>query len=188
MRAHKGTGGRALERLLGVVGDTRALDFRDGELKTLNCDRDGFPLESVAVTRVSNIDPLLERRPFAATRLYEKLRRVLMLGIWRGSEDPATWRIAMVIRFEGRAGTEWYERLDAAYEDVGAQLRALLGSGADFRTVSSAILQMRVRDSRPYRPMVSRRLGRQVSDKGVGWYLRPAMLSELVEQTLACRG
>ena len=187
MRRDKGGSGRAIERLLGVSPSSNLLDFDDGELKTFHSDRDGFPLETVAVTRVQRVDPILGGRPFAATRLYKKLRRVLFVGVFRPDKDPGTWVVSAAFRFEGRAGTEWYERLERSYHDVTGQLRHRLIAGEDFATLSGSLLQMRVRDSRPYTPVYSERLGRQISNKGIGFYLRREMIAECVEEARACR-
>lgn len=187
MQRNKGGSGHAIERLLGVPGGSAALDCADGELKTYRCDVDGFPVETVAVTRTTDVDVLLARRPFAATRLYRKLRRSLFLGVWKESDDPGEWRVAIAFRLDARPGTDWYDRLERSYDHVIEQLRRRLLDGGEFATVSAELLQMRVRDSRPYTPLRSRRLGRRVCDKGVGFYLQRAMIAECVAEARACR-
>lgn len=187
MHRNKGGSGHAIERLLGVDAGNAALDFADGELKTFRADPDGYPMETVAVTRHQDIDPFLAGRAFPATRLYKKLRRALFVGVWRGSDEPGDWRVTFAFRLDARPGTEWFTRLNANYDAVIRQLRARILSGGTFATVSADLLQMRVRDHRPYTPIMSRRLGRLVSDKGVGFYLQRRMLAECVDQARACR-
>lgn len=178
----KGGSGRALEQLLGVPSGPRRRDLADGELKTFRCDADGFPLETVAITQISSIDGLLDLPPFAATAAYTKLRRVFFVGVWRPSRDPSSWRVPIAFRFEARAGSEWYERLDASYRVVLRKLLTRLAAGHGFATVSGPLLQMRVRDSRPYTPVFSERLGREVSNKRLGFYLTRRMLAECVTE------
>lgn len=182
----KGGGGRAIERLLGVTSGNAALDFADGELKTFRADPDGYPVETIALNGMSDLDPLLAAPPYAASPIHPKLRRAMFVGVWRGGSDPAAWRVVTAFRLDARPGTEWYRRLEASYEQVVRGLRERLLGGLEFATVSGELLQLRVRDSRPYTPIHSVRLGRQVSDKRVGFYLRKRMIRECVDQARAC--
>ncbi len=183
--ANKGGAGQLIETLLGVQSGPQKLDFVDGELKTYHCDPDGFPIETIAICRADDIDDMLMLPPFASSRAYAKLRRVLFVGVWRPDSDPGAWRIPIAFRLDARPGTEWFSRLEASYQTVLKQLHKRLVDGDNFTTMNGPLLQMRVRDSRPYSPVFSRRLNREVSNKRLGFYLKKRFITECVTEARA---
>lgn len=187
LRRNKGGSGQALERLLGVPTDAARCDLADGELKTVRCDRDGYPRESVAVLQVGRwLDDLLGLPRFDATPLADKLRRVLLVGICKDEDDPATWRVALVLDLDAAPGTELRERYQQSYQRLAVLLLRRLVDGGVFSTLNAPCLQMRVRDHRPYTPLYSDRFGRFVCDKNIGFYLRRDFVAGCVDELIAC--
>ncbi len=187
LRRNKGGSGQAIERLLGVPVDAARCDLADGELKTVRCDRDGYPLESVAVLQVGRwIDDLLGLPRFDATPLADKLRHVLLAGICKDADDPATWRVALVLDLDAGPGTELRRRYEQSYQRLAVLLLRRFVDGGMFSTLNAPCLQMRVRDHRPYSPLYSDRFARIVSDKNIGFYLRRDFVAACVDEAIAC--
>lgn len=182
----KGGSGIAIERLLGVPSGSERLDLADGELKSFRCDRDGDPLESVAVCQIgARIDDWLALPRFDDTPVFEKLARVVLFGVCKESATPADWCVVLAIDLDARPGRYWFAELEESYRRVMAAWMRDLAAGAPFRTVTDTALQLRVRDSRPYTPVWSERLGREVADKNIGFYLTRAFVRRLVQEALA---
>ncbi len=187
--ADKGGSGSALERLVGVPASTRRLDLEDGELKSFRCDRDGDPLESVAVCQIgARVDEWLELPPFERTPVHAKLARVLLFGVCKESPTPAGWCVVLALEMDARPGRYWFAELERSYRDVMARWMRALSAEEPFRTITSDALQLRVRDSRPYTPVVSARLGREISNKNIGFYLTRAFVRRLVQEALSTGG
>ncbi len=186
MRLNKGGAGAAVEALLGVKAGTRLTDFVDGELKTYRADRDGLPKESVAVLQLGpDIDRYMELPQFVETPLYRKIRRTALLGVYRDTVDPAEWQVVFTTELNATPGAYWHEQLERSYIDLLRQLLNWLHFGGDFHTINAEHLQIRVRDSRPYTPLFSARLGRRLCDKKLGFYFRRDFVRGLVEENLA---
>ncbi len=181
--ADKGGAGRAVEAVLGIDPGHRLLDFDDGELKTYRADRDGNPRETVCIHQLGDdFDDLLRGARFARTRLYRKIRNVVLVGVDKEDQDPADWRVVLVHHLRLPPEGYWTFHLERSFVDVREELRRRMERREVFTTVSSDYLQLRVKDGRPYRPLFSRHLGRHVSNKQVGWYFTRRLLRELIAE------
>ncbi|MFT4702945.1 MAG: DNA mismatch repair protein MutH [Bradymonadia bacterium] len=186
MHLNKGGAGLAIESLLGIPAGSRLTDYVDGELKTYRADRDGFPMETVAITQIgSDVDRYLDMPRFVDTPLHEKVRHTALLGVYRDSDDPADWQIALAMELDASEGSYWFDRLERSYNDLLAQLLEWLREPAPFHTMNAQWLQIRVRDSKPYTPLVSERLGRELWNKKLGFYFQRQFVRALVEESFA---
>jgi DNA mismatch repair protein MutH len=184
MRVNKGGAGRAIEWLLGMPS-VSGRDFEDGELKSYRSDPDGFPHESIAVLQFGpRFDEFLACPRFETTSLYQRLARLLLVGIYKDG-DPAEWRVQAVFRLDLPVGSEWYARVETSYRRVISELLDKLRTGERISTVTAPHLQIRVHDARPYRPVFSARLGREVANKQLGFYLPRRAVAEMVEEYTA---
>ena len=185
MTVNKGGAGRAVEHLLSMSPSGRGRDFPDGELKTYRSDADGFPHESVAILQFGpRFDEFLSCPRFETTVLYRRLARLLLVGIFKDG-DPGGWRVQTVFRLDLAVGSEWYQRVEASYREVLRALFDRLRRGESISTVSAPFLQIRVHDAKPYRPVFSARLGREVANKQLGFYLPRAAVAEMVNEYTA---
>ena len=184
MTVNKGGSGRAVEHLLGMrSGGGR--DFADGELKTFRSDADGFPHESVAILQFGpRFDEFLACPRFDTTSLYRRLSRLLLVGIYKDGA-PGSWRIQAVFRLDLPPESEWFARVEKSYREVLRRLFDSLRRGDLISTISAQYLQIRVHDAKPYRPVFSTRLQREVSNKQLGFYLPRAAVVEMVHEYTA---
>lgn len=186
MEVNKGGAGQAIERLLGVASGGRGRDFSDGELKTFRCDVDGYPLESVGLLQFgARFDDLMDCEPFELTALYHKLQRLLLMGVYK--DGPAKdWRVTSAMRVVTTPESDWFTALERSYRDVLKRVLIELTAGRELSTITAEFLQIRVHDSRPYRPVFSVRLQRQVANKQLGFYFPRSTVIRLVDEYRAC--
>lgn len=186
LRSNKGGTGAAIERVLGVPSGPMRRDLSDGELKSFHCDRDGYPLESVAICQIgADIDAWLSLPRYVESSLHEKVQRLLLFGVCKTAPDPADWFVVLALELDARPGTYWYAELERSYRAVLAAYLRDVEAGAPFRTVNGPWLQLRVRDHRPYTPVWSERLQRTLSNKNIGFYFPRRTLVEWVDEALA---
>ena len=165
----------------------RLLDFEDGELKTFRCLSDGDPCETIAIHQIgAEIDELLRLPAYENTSIYRKLRRLLLVGIWKEADDPARWKIAAILPVVTEEGSFWFPFLRSSYQDLMKQLVDRVNDGLGFETINAAYMQIRVRDSRPYTPLWSELAQRYIADKKIGFYLQRRFIRECLEEAVAC--
>ncbi len=186
MDVNKGGAGQAVERLLGVASGGRGRDFSDGELKTFRCDVDGYPLESVGLLQFgARFDRLLDCEPFEKTALYHKLSRLLLVGICK--DGPATdWQVTSAMRVVTSPESDWFSPIERSYRNILKRVLEELSQGHELSTITAECLQIRVHDSRPYRPVFSERLQRQVANKQLGYYFPRSTVIRMVDEYRAC--
>ncbi|MFT6398105.1 MAG: DNA mismatch repair protein MutH [Bradymonadia bacterium] len=186
MQVNKGGAGQAIERLLGVASGGRGRDFRDGELKTFRCDVDGYPIESIGLLQFgARFDKLLDCEPFEETALFHKLQSLLMLGVYKDG-PAAQWKVTSAMRVVTSAESDWFAPIERSYREVVKRVLVELSAGRELSTITEDCLQIRVHDSRPYRPVFSERLQRQVANKQLGFYFPRATVIRMVDEYLTC--
>ena len=175
---NKGMVGQVLEQVLGVGNSTRTLDLADGELKTHKSTPAGVPMETVAVTMVSTIiDELFDHRPFSETRVYKKLNRTIFVPAYRDrSAAPEDWMFLRPV-FVDLDDPKWSgvkAILHDDYDRICRHTQACFNTGDKMLHGTPApkrLLQIRTKDSAPYSPIYSNRVGRYVSNKNYAFYL-----------------
>ena len=182
MRRNKGMCGQVIERTIGLSPGSRLLDFTDGDLKTYKCDAGGHPEETMQIHQVGDeIDELVEKVPFRSTNLYRKTSRFIVLGICKQALDPARWFISIARLVDARPGTHWFAEFEASYRQILEEFDAHLARTGSFHTSNGALIQLRTKDAMPYRPLVSRSLGRQICGKNIAFYFRKAFMERLLQ-------
>jgi len=186
---NKGMVGQVLEQVLGVGNSTRTLDLADGELKTHKSTPAGVPQETVAVTMVSTIiDEMYDHRLFRETRVYKKLNRTIFVPAYRDrSAKPEDWMFLRPVFVELDTELWWgvREALHKDYDSICRHTKACFTSGDRMLHGTPApghILQIRTKDSEPYSPIYSERVGRYVSNKNYAFYLTKGFI-DLIHKT-----
>lgn len=175
---NKGLVGQVLEQVLGVGNSSRTMDLVDGELKTHKSTPAGLPMETVAVTMVSTIiDEMYDCRPFEQTRVFKKLNRTIYVPAYRDRSVPPEewmWHRPVFVDLDEPA---WHTVRWRLYEDYNAiclHTHACFHGGDKMlhgTPSSKRILQIRTKDSAPYSPIYSHRVGRHISNKNYAFYL-----------------
>ena len=185
MKRDKGLSGKLLEKLIGVPAGPDLHDFVDGELKTTKCRRDGSPQErTIFITQISrDIDKILAETPFESSRLYRKIKRLLLVPICKEGE-PHEWKFLPPIHVD-LATPQWHEmarQLKDDYHSIAEQLREHIENSEDgfIHTSNGEYIQIRSKDSGPtYHPIRSTMYGREVSNKNHAFYFLPSFMKEL---------
>jgi DNA mismatch repair protein MutH len=185
---NKGKAGQVLEILIGLNNGSYKLDFEDGELKTNKCDSKGFPQETIFITQVKGIiDELINERPFAQSRIYEKINNLLYVPVCKDSEDPGDWFFLPHIHVD----LNTYEfrlvrkQLEIDYYSICTTIRNQLNSHprAEIHTTSGELIQIRTKDAKPYKPIYSRIYGRYVSNKDFAFYFKKEFVYAIKDAT-----
>ena len=181
MRRNKGRAGQLLEVAIGSSQGSRLLDFVDGDLKTYKCDPLGRPRETMAIHQVGGeVDDLVRRTQFKDTALHVKTKRLIVAGVCKDSSDPAAWYVACASLVDGRPGTDWYEQFSRSYGEILEHFHVHISRGdMMFHTSQGEYIQLRTKDSAPYRPLVSTVLRRTMCDKNVAFYFKKRFMEEL---------
>lgn len=176
MKINKGKTGQLLELTIGLKLSNTNLDFEDGELKTNKCDRYGKPLETMFITQTASIiDDLLSKRTFQDTKLYEKFERLLYVPISKDG-SPADWMYLPPVQVDlslPKYGS-LAKQLESDYYTICDQLNQQLSESdtATLHTANSKFIQIRTKDSKPYRPIYSNIYDREISDKNRAFYFK----------------
>lgn len=185
MIINKGRTGQLLELTIGLKLSNTILDFEDGELKTNKCDHAGKPLETMFITQTSSIiDELLSKRKFQDTKLYQKIQRLLYVPISKEG-DPSMWMYLKPIQIDLSLPKYAYlaRQLEIDYYSICNQLNQQLSesSKATLHTANGKFIQIRTKDSKPYRPIYSAIYERNISDKNRAFYFKKEFMKYITE-------
>jgi DNA mismatch repair protein MutH len=180
---NKGKTGQLLELALGMQLSNTNLDFDDGELKTNKCDASGNPMETVFITQISSvIDDLIQELPFEQTHLYEKISNILYVPVCKVGA-PKNWMFLPSIHID--LSSPKYAELKNIWENdyysICRQVKHHIETSADgfIHTSNGTHIQVRSKDSKPYRPIYSSTYGRYVSDKNHAFYFQKQFVYDI---------
>ncbi len=166
---NKGSCGHILETLLDVPHTNHLTDCPDGEIKTFPVDSHGKPKETAAIRQITgDIDDILDGQPFFESNVWRKIQRTLYISVCKEGK-PENWYIYNVCLKdlnEPQYATEKNQLHDdwvKMREDMIAQITT--GKDGMLHTVNGEFIQIRTKDSFPYRPIISRKYG-CISNKG----------------------
>ena len=176
MIINKGKTGQLLELTIGLNLSNTTLDFEDGELKTNKSNSLGQPTQTMFITQIASIiDELLSIKPFEETKLYKKISRMLYVRISKDG-SPSEWMFLEPILVD--LALDKYSvlatQLETDYLDICDALNDQLctSSKAMLHTTNGKFIQIRTKDSRPYKPIYSQSYKRVVSDKNRAFYFK----------------
>ncbi len=176
LKVNKGRTGQLLELTIGLSLSNTTLDFEDGELKTNKCDCFCNPLETMFITQISlMIDEILSGKNFYQTKLYTKLQHLLYVPIVKEG-PPSDWMFLPCIEVD--LTDSFYQelriQLEQDYYCICAQCNQMLQSSSNalLHTANGQFIQIRTKDSKPYKPIYSEIYHRYISDKNRAFYFK----------------
>lgn len=179
---NKGHAGQLLERYIGLSLGNSLIDFEDGELKTNKTAPNGQPVETIAVTQIcSIIDDMLCEPPaaFAQSSVCKKLSNLVVVPVVKVG-DCGSWYLLDVYHIDMRANPKLREQFENDYHVICDGIRQRVCAGAMIGTTNGRYLQIRTKDSKPYRPIYSSRYRRYVSSKNYAFYLQKCFVQDII--------
>jgi len=184
MLRNKGRAGQLMEKAIGLQQSTSLLDFEDGDLKTFKSREDAYPLETMAIHQFGDeVDDLVKRVPFRETPLHRKTARMIVLAICKVPKSPQDWFITNATMIDARPETTWFKRFQLSYSQVLDAFHAHLSKDGRFHTSNGDYIQIRTKDSKPYHPVFSRILNKELCNKRIAFYFRKSFMKELFHRT-----
>lgn len=169
---NKGRVGQLLEILLGLQNTNSLTDFVDGELKTNKAYPNGLPLETMFITQISSqVDELLNRKPFEESKLYQKIKSLLYVPVVK--EGPSSeWYFKKPIYINFDNDEYIYQQLKKDYYSIIDQMHEHIMKDGNLHTSNGEMLQIRTKDSKPYFPIYSETYNKQISNKNFAFYFK----------------
>lgn len=181
---NKGKAGQILERVILHQKLSSALhDFEDGELKTNKCKINGDPDETIAITQISNsIDDLIQNKPFEESRLAQKIRNILYVGIIREG-DSHNWQFLSPIHidFSQSKFTTIWEQIKQDYNNICEKIKHDIENKGEISTSNGIYIQIRTKDSSPYHPIFSNIYNKYISNKNYAFYFKKNFIKDIKE-------
>ena len=180
----KGNTGKLLEKILGLPPGNSLRDFEDGELKTNKCDANAKPLETMFISQISSrFDELLdENLSFKESWIYKKIKRLLYVPVVKVDGNPDNWYFLPYRYVEISKNGELYSQLEKDFTDIKEQIKEHLNSADGFiHTSSGKYIQIRTKDAKPYNPILSKQLKREVSNKNFAFYFKKDFMRSIYE-------
>lgn len=182
LTTNKGHAGQLIEKFIGLRLGNTLTDFADGELKTNKTRADGQPLETIAVTQICKIiDDLLADppRPFEESSVATKLNNLLVVPVVKAGKC-CDWYLLDVYHIDLNSKSALREQFKADYLSICRELRGKVASGGRVGTTNGRYLQVRSKDSKPYRPIYSKLFKRDVSTKNHAFYLQTCFVKDVL--------
>jgi len=182
LTTNKGHAGQLIEQYIGLSLGNALTDFEDGELKTNKTRPYGQPLETIAVTQISKIiDQLLDDppRPFCESPVSKKLNNLLVVPIVK-PEQCSDWYLLDVYHIDLTSNKALREQFEEDYLSICRELRDKVEAGGRVSTTNGRYLQVRSKDSKPYRPIYSSVFERNVSTKNHAFYLQTSFVKDIL--------
>ncbi|WP_300393818.1 hypothetical protein [uncultured Psychrobacter sp.] len=186
LKGNKGFAGQFLEKLLGLKLSSNKLDFENGELKTNKSKPDGSPMETMAITQIgTQFDDLFYNdKSFHETHLYHKIESILYVPAVKGEKEE-DWYFLPAYYLDLKDNDALKKILDDDFETIKAKVQAMMDTGDGMlHTANGKYMQIRTKDSKPYNPIYSKKLGRKVSDKGFAFYFKKEFMQAIQDGVL----
>lgn len=182
---NKGKVGQLLEIYLGLSNSNTTLDFEDGELKTnKSLSPLGLPDQTMFITQVaSEIDNLLGGSSFEESRIYKKINRLIYLPVVKIGE-PKEWYFKTPIFFELNQRQSFFEQLENDYNQIVQKMHADIARSGRISTSSGEYIQIRTKDSQPYRGIYSNTYSCSVSNKNYAFYFKKKFMIDLLTSSI----
>ncbi len=178
----KGNTGKLLEKIIGLPAGNTLRDFEDGELKTNKCDETGKPLETMFISQISNrFDELLNKElEFKDSWIYQKIQRLLYVHVVKVDKDPNNWYFLKTVFVDIAKNHEIYQQLKLDFNLIKEKVINDVNSGDRFiHTSSGKYIQIRTKDAKPYNPIYSELLNREVSNKNFAFYFKKDFIKKI---------
>ena len=190
LKGNKGFAGQFLEKLLLLNLSNSALDFENGELKTNKSKPDGSPMETMAITQIgTQFDDLFYNdKSFHETHLYHKIESILYVPAVKGVNEE-DWYFLPAHYLDLKDNDALKKILDNDFEVIRSKVHAMMDNPDDgmLHTANGQYMQIRTKDSKPYSPIYSKKLGRYVSNKGFAFYFKKEFMQAIQDDVLPSR-
>ena len=181
---NKGKTGQLLEKVILCQKLSSALhDFEDGELKTNKCKSDGTPEETIAITQIStDIDNLIQNIPFETSRLAQKIKNILYVGIVKEG-DAHNWQFLSPIHidFSQEKFQNIWHQLTEDYNNICKKIKQDIETNGEISTSNGCYIQIRTKDSTPYHPIFSNIYNKYVSNKNYAFYFKKNFIKDIMK-------
>lgn len=187
LTTNKGHAGQLLEKYVGLKSGSHLTDFEDGDLKTNKTAPDGTPLETIAVTQIGGtIEGLVSSPPrqFLGSPLAQKLDNLLIVSIVKQGSAP-DWYLLDVYHISLARSPILRAQFESDYLEICSGMRSSIMSGGSIKTTNGKYLQIRSKDSAPYKPIYSKEFGRAISNKNYAFYLQKIFVQDIISGRLA---
>ena len=184
MKINKGGVGQFIEKLIGLNNTNALTDFSDGELKTNKADTNGAPLETMFISQISsNFDQLIsDQISFEDSWIYQKIKNLLYVPICKVGNDPDQWYIQSAYHVQINEEGQLFRQLADDFTQIKNQLLSDINSGDGYiHTSNGVFIQIRSKDSKPYRPIFSAQYNRNISNKNHAFYFKKEFMREVRE-------
>ena len=172
---NKGKAGQILERIILHLNlSTKLQDFEDGELKTNKCDKNGNPLETIAITQIkSDIDNLINQQPFEESHLAQKIYNLLYVPIVREG-DSHNWMFldSINIDFSNDKYAAIWAQIKEDYYTICSKIKKDIETTGHISTSNGKFIQIRTKDSAPYHPIYTQIYQKEISNKNYAFYFK----------------
>ena len=172
---NKGKAGQILERIILHLNlSTKLQDFEDGELKTNKCDKNGNPLETIAITQIkSDIDNLINQQPFEESHLAQKIYNLLYVPIVReGDSHNQMFLDSINIDFYNDKYTTIWTQIKEDYQTICSKIKKDIETTGYISTSNGKFIQIRTKDSAPYHPIYTQIYQKEISNKNYAFYFK----------------
>ncbi|WP_100408087.1 PDDEXK family nuclease [Bacillus solitudinis] len=181
---NKGRIGQLLEILLGLQNGNSLTDFEDGELKTNKAKVNGLPIETMFITQLATqVDDLLNNIGFEESRLYQKINRLIYIPVVKMGE-PTDWFFKKPVYFEMIKGDAFYHQLEEDFHTIIEQMKNHIKTDGQLHTSSGKYIQIRTKDSKPYRPIYSHVYNAPISNKNFAFYFKKSFMTDLLKKSV----
>ena len=171
----KGNTGKLLEKIIGLPAGNTLKDFEDGELKTNKCDSNGGPLETMFISQLARrFDELLDmNESFENSWIYKKIQRLLYVPVVKIDKNPDNWYFLGYKFVEITKDSDLFSRLSIDFQEIKLKITDDIYKNDRFiHTSSGQYIQIRTKDAKPYTPIKSKILNREVSNKNFAFYFK----------------
>ncbi len=177
LRINQGNVGQLILLKIGLNLDSALTDFEDGELKTNKSNSYELPKETMFITQISQqIDSLVSDNPipFLKSNLYKKIKRLVFLPVCKDPNDIKDWFFVSVVDCNLEAEKDLRDKLEKDYYEICNKLRWNIENSDDgyIHTSNGDLIQVRSKDTKPYRPIFSNTYNRNISNKNHAFYFK----------------
>ncbi len=182
---NKGEFGQLLEIVLGIPNGNSLKDLSNGELKSNKSKIEQgqiIPMETMAISQIGNsIDTLISSATFSNSWVYEKIKRIIYVPAIKyenGSDiSPRDWYITKAYDISINEGSSLYDILEKDFNLI----KNTIIEDEKIHTVTGTFMQIRSKDSQPYKPIYSNIMNKEMSNKQYAFYFTRGFMKYILD-------
>ena len=180
---NKGGFGQLIEKYIGLDNTSKHIDFIDGDLKTNKTNPIGIPMETIFITQIKSIidEMLLSKKTTYQNRIFKKIKNLLYVGVCKEPRNNIqNWKITNVILINQKTSPLFYQQIEKDYFTICSKLKRHVNNTGMIHTSNGEYMQVRTKDSKPYKPIYSENLKTNISNKNFALYLMPRKFMKIL--------